>query len=141
MSLFVLTFQSSHIPFIGKINLTIFGQAWRQLMFQIKWDTWQKLDLQVDIIETTTSSVVSTLCSLQTNTVVREKNIAKIELDLDLEAAKHHHLLVKVINHLDRFPDGRPRLYCPLFEFSHGDVIKFLPCPSEGATIICEVII
>lgn len=109
-------------------------------MFQIKWNTWQKLDLQVDVIETTTSSVVSTFRSLQPHTIVREKNIAKIE-ELDLEAAKYHHhyLLVKVVNQLDRFPDGRPVIYCPLFEFefSHGNIVKLFPCPSQGETVIC----
>lgn len=106
-------------------------------MLVLEWYTWQRLNLVVEVINAETSNTVSTFETLKPNTVVRESNVSQLELDL---SDTNYLYRVKVVNQQDRFPDGRPVLYNPLCKFSHGDTVKFFPCPSEGATVVCGVI-
>ena len=105
-------------------------------MLVLEWYTWQRLNLLVEVIDAETSNTVRTFKALKPSTVVRESNVSQLDLDF---SDSNYLYRVKVFNQQDRFPDGSPVLYCPLFKFSHGDIVKFLPCPSEGSAVICEV--
>ena len=104
-------------------------------MIVLEWHTWQRLNLLVEVIDAETSSTVCTFEALKPNEVVRESNLSQLDLDT---SDPNYFYRVKVANQQDRFPDGRPHLFCPLFKFSHGDVIKFISVPREGEAVICE---
>jgi hypothetical protein len=104
-------------------------------MLVLEWNTWQRLNLLVEVIDAETSSTIYTFDSLKPSTVVRQENISQLSIDT---SDPNYFYRVKVANQQDRFPDGRPHLFCHLFKFSHGDVIKLLPTPREGEAVICE---
>jgi len=105
-------------------------------MLVLEWHTWQRLNLLVEVIDAKTSATVGVFESLKPSTVVKESNHSQLELDT---SDPRFFYRIKVVNQQDRFPDGRPVLFNSLCKFSHGDVVKFLPCPSEGSAVICEV--